>query len=433
MSAVLTGSETPVTICDEPGHVRLRQEGLRGSRGLPGGPAARLAREIGRRRRRPGGGRLGERDRRALRRPVRRRGRRGRTGPPQGTSTGPGGSTRCSPTSPRAHDRRTTYSIVARDPDTGELGVAVQSHWFSVGSIVAWARAGVGAVATQSVAEPAYGPRLLERLAAGELPGDALRAELAADEEAEFRQVAVVDGEGRVAVHTGAALHRRRPARAPARVQRPGEHDGRGRCLAGDGGRLRGGGRPARAPSFAALEAAERRAATFAGASRPRSSSSGPRGSRGRPAGPSGRGPGRAVARVVPAARPARRLRARGSGRLARRRRRARRGGAPLRRAAEAAPGSAELAFWAGLGLAAAGDLDRGAERVANPSAPTIGGAYYFERLDSGLAPSAARPCATTSASNRATSNEQRFRSPSPTSRLRTSPPSRRAPALGSA
>src|SRR3954471_8268958 len=63
--------------------------------------------------------------------------------------------------------RRGTYSIVARDPDTGELGAAVQSHWFSVGSIVTWARPGVGAVCTQSVAEPAYGPRLLDALEAG--------------------------------------------------------------------------------------------------------------------------------------------------------------------------------------------------------------------------------------------------------------------------
>jgi len=66
--------------------------------------------------------------------------------------------------------RRGTYSLVARDPASGELGAAVQSHWFSVGSIVSWARAGIGAVATQSIAEPAYGPRLLDRLEAGEGP-----------------------------------------------------------------------------------------------------------------------------------------------------------------------------------------------------------------------------------------------------------------------
>ena len=99
--------------------------------------------------------------------------------------------------------RRGTYSIVARDPDTGELGVAVQSHWFSVGSIVSWALPGIGAVATQSIAEPAYGPRLLDRLREGESPSNALQALLDADEQARFRQVAVVDAKGGVAVHTG--------------------------------------------------------------------------------------------------------------------------------------------------------------------------------------------------------------------------------------
>ncbi len=102
-----------------------------------------------------------------------------------------------------AAHRAGTYSIVARDPDSGELGVAVQSHWFSVGSIVTWACAGVGAVATQSIAEPAYGPRLLDRLAAGEAPADALAAEVRADASAAYRQVAVVDAAGRVGVHTG--------------------------------------------------------------------------------------------------------------------------------------------------------------------------------------------------------------------------------------
>ncbi|MET0824773.1 MAG: DUF1028 domain-containing protein, partial [Solirubrobacterales bacterium] len=96
-----------------------------------------------------------------------------------------------------------TYSLVARDPASGELGVAVQSHWFSVGSIVTWARAGVGAVATQSVAEPAYGERLLARLARGEPVAAALASELAADEVEHFRQVAAVDAAGVVAAHTG--------------------------------------------------------------------------------------------------------------------------------------------------------------------------------------------------------------------------------------
>jgi uncharacterized Ntn-hydrolase superfamily protein len=99
--------------------------------------------------------------------------------------------------------RHGTYSIVARDPGNGELGVAVQSHWFSVGSVVSWAEAGVGAVATQSIAEPAYGPRLLQRLKREESPANSLQALLDADPQAAVRQVAVVDSRGTVAVHTG--------------------------------------------------------------------------------------------------------------------------------------------------------------------------------------------------------------------------------------
>jgi uncharacterized Ntn-hydrolase superfamily protein len=99
--------------------------------------------------------------------------------------------------------RRGTYSIVARDPDTGELGVAVQSHWFAVGPIVPWVRGGVGAVATQAIAEPAYGPRLLDALATGAGAREALDKLLADDPQAVFRQVAVVDARGEVAVHTG--------------------------------------------------------------------------------------------------------------------------------------------------------------------------------------------------------------------------------------
>jgi uncharacterized Ntn-hydrolase superfamily protein len=99
--------------------------------------------------------------------------------------------------------RRGTYSIVARDRRTGELGVAVQSHWFAVGAIVPWVRAGVGAVATQSIAEPAYGPHALDALAAGARAHGALDGLLADDAQARFRQVAVVDAHGDVAVHTG--------------------------------------------------------------------------------------------------------------------------------------------------------------------------------------------------------------------------------------
>ncbi len=96
-----------------------------------------------------------------------------------------------------------TYSIVARDPETGEMGVAVQSHWFSVGSIVSWAEAGVGAVATQSFVEPSYGPLGLALMRAGKTAPEALKALLAADAHGNVRQVAMVDRHGNVAVHTG--------------------------------------------------------------------------------------------------------------------------------------------------------------------------------------------------------------------------------------
>lgn len=96
-----------------------------------------------------------------------------------------------------------TYSIVARDSVTGEMGVAVQSHWFSVGSVVTWARAGVGAVATQSLVEVSYGPLGLELMGAGKTARRALDALLLADPDREVRQVAMVDASGGVAVFTG--------------------------------------------------------------------------------------------------------------------------------------------------------------------------------------------------------------------------------------
>lgn len=98
-----------------------------------------------------------------------------------------------------------TYSIVARDPATGELGVAVQSHWFSVGPIVPFAEAGVGAVATQSFVDPSYGPLGLELMRAGRAAEDALAGLLVADEHPEVRQVAMIDANGNVAAHTGEA------------------------------------------------------------------------------------------------------------------------------------------------------------------------------------------------------------------------------------
>ena len=96
-----------------------------------------------------------------------------------------------------------TYSIVARDPETGQFGVAVQSHFFSVGPIVPWAEAGVGAVATQAFAEASYGPRGLEMMRGGTPAGRALGVLVFSDKEAERRQVAMVDALGHVAAHTG--------------------------------------------------------------------------------------------------------------------------------------------------------------------------------------------------------------------------------------
>lgn len=96
-----------------------------------------------------------------------------------------------------------TYSIVARDPATGQIGVAVQSHWFAVGQIVPWAEAGVGAVATQSFVDPSYGMLGLEMLRAGKSAPDALRALLTGDSACEVRQVAFVDAKGNVATFTG--------------------------------------------------------------------------------------------------------------------------------------------------------------------------------------------------------------------------------------
>src|SRR5262245_8060205 len=96
-----------------------------------------------------------------------------------------------------------TFSIVARDPKTGELGVAVQSHYFSVGPIVPWAEPGIGAIATQSIVEVSYGPKGLDLMRSGKSAPDALAELLKADAGREVRQVAMIDSKGRVAAHTG--------------------------------------------------------------------------------------------------------------------------------------------------------------------------------------------------------------------------------------
>ncbi|WP_340153740.1 DUF1028 domain-containing protein [uncultured Marivirga sp.] len=104
------------------------------------------------------------------------------------------------PNDPLAH----TYSIVARDAKTGEMAVAVQSHWFSVGTAVSWGEAGVGVVATQSFTNKSFGLRGLAMLKAGLSPQEAMDSLLNNDDGKAFRQVAILDVKGRVATHTGA-------------------------------------------------------------------------------------------------------------------------------------------------------------------------------------------------------------------------------------
>ncbi|CAM4073203.1 DUF1028 domain-containing protein [Gillisia limnaea] len=103
------------------------------------------------------------------------------------------------PTDPFAH----TFSIVARDSITGEMAVGVQSHWFSVGTLVLWGKSGVGVVATQSFVNPAYGPNGLELMEKGKSSTVALKELVSKDEGKEFRQVAFLDASGRAAAFTG--------------------------------------------------------------------------------------------------------------------------------------------------------------------------------------------------------------------------------------
>lgn len=96
-----------------------------------------------------------------------------------------------------------TYSVVARDPETGEMGVAVQSHWFSVGSIVSWGEAGVGVVATQSFVNPAFGPDGLELLKSGMSASETVDFLISEDEGRDVRQLAILDVNGNVKSYTG--------------------------------------------------------------------------------------------------------------------------------------------------------------------------------------------------------------------------------------
>jgi uncharacterized Ntn-hydrolase superfamily protein len=103
----------------------------------------------------------------------------------------------------RNDTRVATFSIVGFDPQAGDLGVAVQSKFLAVGAVVPFARAGVGAVATQSWANTSYGPRGLDLLAAGKSPEEAVTALTGADDRPEQRQVGIVDAQGRSASFTG--------------------------------------------------------------------------------------------------------------------------------------------------------------------------------------------------------------------------------------
>lgn len=96
-----------------------------------------------------------------------------------------------------------TFSIVARDENTGEMGVAVQSHWFAVGSSVAWGKSGVGVVATQSFVNPSYGPNGLKLMSEGSTAEEALQRLVDMDPGEAFRQVALLDIQGNTAAHTG--------------------------------------------------------------------------------------------------------------------------------------------------------------------------------------------------------------------------------------
>jgi len=287
--------------------------------------------------------------------------------------------------------RRGTYSIVAHDPRTGECGVAVQSHWFSVGSVVTWGRAGVGAVATQSLADPGYGPRLLDALAAGEEPEAALQRLVAADEQGRFRQVACVRADGAIAVHTG-----------PDCIAFAGHATGDGfstqanmmateRVWGAMAEAFSGSEGPLRRRLMTALDAAEG-------------------------AGGDARGRQSAALLVVPAkgeewdrfelrvedhAEPLEELRrligvreaydlaeqadeAMGEGRHED----AARFGA---QALELAPDNHELLFWAGLGIAQSGDLDQGAEMVRRAIGLQPGWRELIGRLSPEIAPSAAQ------------------------------------------
>jgi uncharacterized Ntn-hydrolase superfamily protein len=287
--------------------------------------------------------------------------------------------------------RHGTYSIVALDPETGELGAAVQSHWFSVGSLCTWARPGVGAVATQSVVEPAHGPNALDRLEAGESAGEALRSLLDADPLAAVRQVGIVDARGEVAVATG-----------PDCIANAGDAIGatwscqanmmeRDTVPAAMSAAFEAAGGDLAGRLLAALQAAEGEGGDV-------------------------RGRQSAALLVVPAEGEAWRARVdlrvedheaplaelerllglwrayelAGAADELMAAERYEEAGALYRRAAELAPGSDELLFWAGLAIAHAGDLDEGVAAVRRAAERQPNWLVLLDRLSPDFAPAGA-------------------------------------------
>jgi uncharacterized Ntn-hydrolase superfamily protein len=128
-----------------------------------------------------------------------------------------------------------TYSIVAYDEETGQLGVAVQSHWFAVGQLVPWAKAGVGAVVTQSFVRVEYGPDGLTLMEEGVSAEDALAQLLADDPQQAVRQVAMIDVKGSVAAHTGERCIDMAGHQVGKNFSVQANLDGEKKCLAGYG------------------------------------------------------------------------------------------------------------------------------------------------------------------------------------------------------
>jgi uncharacterized Ntn-hydrolase superfamily protein len=288
--------------------------------------------------------------------------------------------------------RHGTYSIVAHDPETGELGAAVHSHWFSVGSLCIWARPGVGAVATQSVVEPAHGPNALDRIAAGDSAEEALEAILEPDALRAVRQVGIVDAAGGVAVatgpeciaHAGDATGAHHSAQANM-MERDTVPAAMAAAFEATEGAL-----PARL--LAALLAAEREGGDVRGQQSAALLVVPPEGEAWRarvdlrvedhtdPLGELARL--MTLQRAYELAGTADELMAAGRGQEA---------GELYRQAAAIAPGSDELLFWAGLAIAAAGDVEQGTDAVRRAAETQPNWLVLLDRLSPDFAPAGER------------------------------------------